>query len=106
MNEKWVEILYFDGVGVRFAYGTISGTLEQEVLAKGPNDWVRLDKVRWLNETGTVMERFEDDLVGTEGFFYLRASTILRAAPIKASATFWEEGKAPLTETIESRENN
>lgn len=106
MSDSWFEILYFDGVGIHFAYGTLSGSLEQEVLSRKPDQWVRLNRVRWLNESGTYLEKLEDDLVGTEGHFYLRASSIIRVAPIQPDISFWEEGIAPLRDTIESEENN
>jgi hypothetical protein len=104
--DKWVEILYFDGVGLQVVYGKIRGTVEECILNEKENAWIRLDKVSRLDESGTALERFEDDLVGTEGYFYLRAGTIVRVAPIRADVTFWEEGKPPLDHIIESQENN
>ena len=106
MSSGWFEILYFDGIGIHFAYGTLDGSLEQEILSRRPDEWVRLDRVRWLNESGTYLEKLEDDIVGTEGHFYLRSSSIIRVAPIKPDISFWEEGKAPLCDPIESQENN
>jgi len=106
LNERWVELLYFDGVDIQVVYGTIDGTLEEKILNKKKNEWVRLDKASRLDESGTVLEKFEDDLVGTENYFYLRAGSIIRVAPIRPDATFWEEGQAPLKPVIESQENN
>ena len=33
MSELWVEIVYFDGVGIQTTYGTIEGTIEEAIEA-------------------------------------------------------------------------
>ena len=92
--NKWIEILYFDGVEIQTFYGVVSD-LEKDVLSKQPNEWVLVHKPRFLNEDATRMEIFEEDLAGTESYFYLRSKNIVRVAPIREDVTFWEEGKIP-----------
>jgi hypothetical protein len=104
LKETWIEILYFDGAGIHIVYGTIDVPLET-VLAKRGDEWVRLNKARWLNESGTVMELYEDDLVGTEGHFYLRASSLVALPRSEKASPFGKKGK-PLTLVEESQENN
>lgn len=106
MKTQWVEITYHDGDNLHFAYGTVRGSLEDCILTKRSDEWVRLDDVRWLNESGTAMEKLEDDLVGTESYFYVRASSIVRVAPIRRDADFWARGEPPLTDFVESTEKN
>lgn len=97
MKEIWVELLYFDGVGLQNIYGTVEGSIEEAVLNKREDEWVRLDKVRDLNEEATEVRKFEDDLAGTASYLYLRSRCIFRVSPIRPEVSFWAEGKAPLT---------
>jgi len=106
MNEIWVELLYFDGVGIQTTYGTIQGTIEDAILDKADHEWVRLNKCRNLDESGTKLEKLEDDIVGTENYLYLRARTIFRVALIRPEITFWHEGRAPLEPIPESDGDN
>jgi hypothetical protein len=106
MSKLWVELLYFDGVGVQNTYGTIEGTVEDSILNKADNEWVRLNNARHLDETGTRMEKLEDDIVGTEHFMYLRARSIMRVTVIRSDVTFWQEGRAPIDSISESDEDH
>ena len=94
--EIWVEIIYFDGVDIQYYYGTVEGSIEKAILEKSTSDWVCLRNPRFLDESGTKMEIFEEDIVGTEPYFYIRAGSILRVAPIKTDVSFWAEGKPPI----------
>jgi hypothetical protein len=106
MNTQWVEITYHDGDSLHFVYGTIPGTIEECILSKSPEDWIRLDNVRWLSESGTAMEKLQDDMVGTDSYFYLRSRTIVRVAPIRRDVEFWGKGEPPVMDFVESSENN
>jgi hypothetical protein len=105
-NETWVELLYFDGVEIHNSYGTIDGAIEEAILNKKETEWVRLNNVRYLSEDGTAMGRYEDDVVGTEHYFFLRASSIVRVALIRQDVTFWKAGVPPVEEITESHEDN
>ena len=106
MPKLWVELLYFDGVGVQNTYGMIEGSVEDSILNKAENEWVRLNKARHLDETGTIMEKLEDDIVGTEDYLYLRARSIIRVAVIRSDVTFWQEGRAPIEQISDSEEEH
>jgi hypothetical protein len=106
MSELWVELVYFDGVGIQTTYGTIEGTIKDAILNKADHEWVRLNKARNLDETGTKMEKIEDDIVGTESYLYLRARSIIRVAAVRPEVTFWEEGRAPLDHIAEAEGDN
>lgn len=106
MSEVWVELVYFDGVGIQTTYGTIEGTIEETILNKADHEWVRVNKARNLDETGTQMEKIEDDIVGTENYLYLRARVIFRVAAVRPDVTFWEEGRAPIEPISEADGDN
>ncbi len=92
---RWVEVVYFDGVNSQYFYGTIDKSIEESILRKSADEWVCLRNPRFLNEDGTKMEIFEEDIVGTEPYFYLRAGSIVRVAPIRPEIVFWAQGIAP-----------
>lgn len=106
MSKQWVELLYFDGVGVQNTYGTIEGTVQDSILNKREDEWVRLNRVRHLDDSGTKMEKLQDDIVGTKDYFYLRARSIVRVALIRSDIEFWEEGTAPIEVIAETEETS
>lgn len=93
--EIWVEIVYFDGASIQYYYGTLDGSIQELIINKSKDDWVCLRRPRFLTEDGTEIEIFEDDIAGTEPYFYLRVGAIVRVAPIRPEITFWAEGIAP-----------
>lgn len=116
MAKQWVEIGVQRGQDVRFYTGQVAGTLEQSIFDKGPDDFVRLDRVRWLeceadhqsSEWNSYEEEAHNDgdresacelvVVRNESLpeqydhhIFFKRCSIIMVTPIRPNATVWED---------------
>lgn len=110
MTRQWVEIGVQRGQEVRFYTGQIGGTLEEAIFDKAPEDFVRLDRVRWLeceadhqnDEWNSYEEESHDEcelvVVRNESLpeqydhhIFFKKCNIIMVTPIRQNATVWED---------------
>ena len=97
MTSSWVRVTCeAEGVGLVFFVAKVEGSLEEEVLRRAPDDFVRFDYVRWLPDESEEVDRpeftknEEDDESGSDHFIYLRQRKIIQIEPIReAFVDFW-----------------
>ena len=97
MAGTWVRIAYsVDGEGMFNFVARLDGSLEEAVLGRRPEEFVRFDFVRWLDGEDEDQDRpeftknEEDDESGSDHYVYLRQGRIILIEPIReAFIEFW-----------------
>lgn len=104
MGKVWVEISVDRGGEFRAYVGQVDGTIEDAIFRRAPEDFVRLENVRWLEYDGSQPEWVADDqrqlvVMRNEDMpeeygadIYLKRSSILAVTPIRPGASVWETG--------------
>lgn len=98
MAGTWVRVTCeAEGVGLVFFVARVPGILEEAVLERRPDEFVRFDYVRWLPDDNEDVDRpefsknEEDDESGSDHFIYMRQRKIIQIEPIREAFTdFWE----------------
>jgi hypothetical protein len=94
-ERQWVEIQVEMGTASYPYVGTLAGSIESEILAKGPDDFVRLEQVRWFDSKDQALPpsvmRQEDLEEGFVSHAYFRRSNIIIVTPIRADARVWSD---------------
>jgi hypothetical protein len=97
MAATWVRVTCeAEGVGLLFFVARVTGGIEQDILERSPDEFVRFEYVRWLPDENEDVDRPEftknedDDESGSDHFIFLRQRKIIQIEPIReAFADFW-----------------
>lgn len=95
----WVEIQVEMGTASYPYVGEIAGSIEEAILSKGPDEFVRLESVRWFDNKDQAIPpsvtRQEDLEEGFTPFGYFKRSHIIIVTPIRENARVWSEDTPP-----------
>ncbi|MHC5021311.1 MAG: hypothetical protein ACYTGX_14610 [Planctomycetota bacterium] len=91
----WVEIQVEMGTASYPYVGEISGTINDTILSRPPDEFVRLENVRWFDNKDQAIPpsvtRQEDLEEGYTPFAYFKRSHIVIVTPIRDDARVWAE---------------
>ena len=95
-DHHWVEIQVEMGTASYPYVGQVQGGIEEAILAKGPDEFVRLENVRWFDNKDQAIPpsvtRQEDLEEGFAAYAYFRRSHIIIVTPIREDAQVWASG--------------
>jgi hypothetical protein len=97
MAATWIRVTYESrNEGLYHFVARIHGELQDVVFARGADEFIRFDYVRWLDAEEDEVDRpefsknEEDDESGSDHFIFLRQRAILQVEPIRdAFVEFW-----------------
>jgi hypothetical protein len=96
-ERPWVEIQVEMGSASYPYVGRVTGSIETAILAKGPDEYVRLDQVRWFDNKDQAIPptvtRQEDLEEGFAPFAWFKRANIVIVTPIREDARVWADSK-------------
>ncbi len=97
-KRQWVEVTVENPEGNNSFIGQVETPLEASIFDKGPDDFVRLERVRWredLNEFEFRIVRQEEQKEDYADCLYIKKRKIIYICPIRDDSTLWDD-PAPL----------
>ena len=92
-DRQWVEIQLEMGTASYPYVGQIEGSVEDTILSRDAEDFIRLENVRWFDNkdqaippTVTQQEQLEE---GFAPFAYFKKRAIVIVTPIRDDANVW-----------------
>ena len=97
MAGTWVRVTYEgESEGLFVFVARVEGDINDAIFARGPEEFVRFDYVRWIEAEEDDADRpeftknEEDDESGSDHYIYLRQRTIIQVEPIRdVFVEFW-----------------
>ena len=106
-GKIWVEIMIEEPDGNDFYVGLVDRPLERSIFSVAPEDFIRLDKVRWREEASQLEFRIvkQSEMVdGYHNHIYLRKSKIVLVRPIKEGSEIWADPPIYMQDTTDREE--
>ena len=97
MATTWVRVTYeSQNEGLYHFVARVDSDLQAAIFARGPDEFIRFDYVRWLDAEEDEVDRpefsknEEDDESGSDHYIFLRQRSILQVELIReAFVEFW-----------------
>ncbi len=98
MGKKvWVEIQVEMGTSSFPYVGQVDEPIEKSILGKGPDDFVKLESVRWFDSKDQsifpAVTKQEDLEEGFQPYAYFKKKNIVIVTPIREDVSVWAEAK-------------
>lgn len=96
-QRPWVEIQVEMGSASYPYVGRVAGSIEEAILQKRPDEFVRLEQVRWFDNKDQAIPptvtRQEDLEEGFAPFAWFKRANIVIVTPIREDARVWADPK-------------
>lgn len=93
-SKVWVEITVENPEEINAYVGRVEAPIEESIFAKGPEDFIKLEDVRWREDINELEFRIVRQVEQSEDYgdcLFIKKRKIVYICPIRTDSNLWAD---------------